>query len=88
MLWELLTGKVVHFLLSLLSYYTKIQTEIEVLFLQNFNNFHVFQVPYEYLTPLQAAVGVVQKVYRIYSLRQTMQFVFWFLLIILYLLRD
>lgn len=31
--------------------------------LQNLSCIGFFQLPYEYLTPLQAAVGVVQKVY-------------------------
>ena len=61
-LWELLTGKVficltffssllMMFLNTLIFEFTKYQPLIVS-----------FQIPYEYMTPLQAAVGVVQKV--------------------------
>lgn len=56
-LWELLTGKV---LLVKQFYYP-----CSILFLLVFKivSCYNLQLPYEYLTPLQAAVGVVQKVY-------------------------
>jgi serine/threonine protein kinase len=59
-LWELLTGKV------LLGGGIILEKSICATFIfplqLNYLIFCSFQLPYEYLTPLQAAVGVVQKV--------------------------
>ena len=54
-LWELLTGKVL-LLLSKLFTLDSCRRQLALCFVL------VRQIPYEYLTPLQAAVGVVQKV--------------------------
>lgn len=54
-LWELLTGKVLLFSEMLKSSFYWIVVSLTF-------SYSVGQIPYEYLTPLQAAVGVVQKV--------------------------
>jgi serine/threonine protein kinase len=61
-LWELLTGKVLLVILyNISSLFRKFLMLITLTYL-------AFQLPYEYLTPLQAAVGVVQKVKFLFSM--------------------
>jgi serine/threonine protein kinase len=58
-LWELLTAKVIHFLRESFPRYMIISLAYALGILLCML---AFQLPYEQLTPLQAAVGVVQKV--------------------------
>jgi hypothetical protein len=58
LMWELLSGKVLAF------FYYRYIMFIVLFLIELFIGLSIYcwQIPYEYLTPLQAAVGVVQKV--------------------------